>query len=236
MPKTTTIKANCRYCEAEYQAESFPLPWGMKPLIWEFCSDECQQGHIADTNKAEHDRDEFDRKRDAVRLWESIVPINMRETDLTRLPKIKKHIDWRPDDTGRGLIIVGKTGSGKTRLSYLMLKNLMIEVGLSVMYFRPGDFALKSHSAWMNNRSEQFYAEILKADLVIWDDLGKEKFTETRMMDFFAAVNNRLDNLQPMIFTTNYYGAELAGRFTDKDFSEPFIRRIRESTETINLK
>jgi len=236
MPDPATIKANCRYCDAEYQAELSPMPWGVKPLIYEFCNEECQEKHRLSVVELENQRNEFDRKRDSIRQWESIVPVNMRDTDLKRLPKIKQYIDWRPNDSGVGLIIVGKTGAGKTRLSYLILRNLMIEVGLSVIYFRPGDFALKSHSAWMNNRSEQFYSDILKADLVIWDDLGKEKFTETRMMDFFAAVNNRLDNLRPMIFTTNYYGAELAGRFDDKDFSEPFIRRIRESTETVNLK
>ena len=80
------------------------------------------------------------------------------------------------------------------------------------------------------------YADLLAVDLLIFDDFGKEKFTETRMMDLFTTVNNRMDNLKPMIFTTNYYGKELINRFEDKDFAEPFIRRIRESTRTINLK
>lgn len=227
--------ANCQYCDAEYKPESYPMPWGMDALIYPFCCEDCQEKHMTESTDMENQRNEFDRKRDALRQFESMVPVNMRETDLDRKPAIKDWVDWQPDDSGRGLIIVGATGAGKTRLTYLILRNLMIEVGLTVIYFRPGDFALRSHSAWMNNRSEQFYDEILKADLVIWDDLGKEKFTETRMMDFFSAVNNRLDNLQPMIFTTNYYGSELASRFTDKDFAEPFLRRIRESTETVNL-
>jgi len=235
MPDPIKLKAFCQFCDAEYEPESFPMPWGVKPLIYPFCSELCQENHMLGVTEFENARNEFDRKREALRLWETTVPVNMRETDLARLPAIEKYIDWQPDDSGRGLVIVGDTGKGKTRLTYLILRNLMVEAGLGVIYFRPGDFALRSHSAWMNNRSEQFYDEILKADLVIWDDLGKERFTETRMMDFFSAVNNRLDNKQPMIFTTNYSGSELAGRFNDKDFAEPFLRRIRESTETVNL-
>jgi len=236
MPKTIKLSALCRECGAEYEPETFPMCWDIKPLQFPYCSQECLEKDELATIEFEAERLEFDRKQEALTRWEAIVPASMRETDLDRLPNIKPHIDWEPDNNGNGLIIVGKTGAGKTRLSYLIMRNLLIEKGLAVEYFRPGDFAMRSHQAWMNNRIEQFYGELLHADLVIFDDLGKEKFTETRSMDFFVSVNNRMDNLKPMIFTTNYYGNELIERFHDKDFAEPFIRRIRESTKTINLK
>jgi len=180
--------------------------------------------------------EEEKRKKGAMFKYELIVPISMRETDLMLLPAIKPYLDWQPDDTGKGLTIMGSTGKGKTRLTYLIFKNLLIEKGLDVIYFRPGEFVLQTGAAWMNNTIESLHSNLAKADLVIFDDLGKEKFTETRCMDFFTTVNNRMDNKKPIIFTTNYTGNELAARFVDKDFAEPFVRRIREATETINLK
>ena len=234
MPNPEPIKQNCRYCNEPFVPEHFPMLNGQQ-IAFPYCSEECRESDILAITEFESQRDEFDRKKDALRIWEAMVPINMRETDISRLPKIEAHIDWVPGDWGRGLTIIGKTGAGKTRLTYLILKNLVVEKGLSVCYFRPGQFALKSQAAWMNNHATQFYGEMLAADVVIFDDLGKEKFTETRMMDFFTMVNDRLDNRKPMIFTTNYDGDELAGKFEDKNFAAPFIRRIRESTETINL-
>ena len=236
MPEPIKLKAHCQYCNEPYETESYPMPWGMQPLSFPFCSDDCQEKHIVSCAEFDNERNEFDRKREALIRYELITPTAMRETDLSKLPNIRKWIDWEPDDSGEGLTIIGKTGVGKTRLSYLILRNLMIEKGLTVEYFRPGQFAVKSHSAWMNNKIEQMYDDLLNADLVIFDDFGKEKFTETRMMDLFTTVNNRMDNLKPTIFTTNYYGKELINRFDDKDFAEPFIRRIRESTKTVNLK
>ena len=234
MPKLIKLKAYCRFCNEQFVPEYFPMLNGLQ-IAFPYCNEECREKDMVASDEFEAERDEFDRKKEALRTWEAIVPINMRETDLSRLPKIEAHIDWLPDDTGRGLTIIGKTGAGKTRLSYLILKNLVVEKGLSVCYFRPVQFALKSHDAWMNNRVKQFYYEMQVADILVFDDLGKEKFTETRMMDFFAMINDRLDHLKPMIFTTNYDGDELAGKFEDKNFAEPFIRRIRDSTETINL-
>jgi len=190
MPKLHKPKANCRECGAEFEPEYFDMGYG-EEVSFQFCSDECHETFVLAAAEFEAERNEFDRKKEALRRWEAIVPISMRETDLDRLPNIKQYIDWQPDDTGMGLTIIGKTGAGKTRLTYLILRNLMVELGLTVTYFRPGDFAIKSHSAWMNNRSEQFYKELMDVDILILDDLGKERFTETRMMDFFSMVNNR---------------------------------------------
>ena len=126
MPNPIKLKANCRYCNEPYETESFPMPWGMKPLIFPFCSDDCQEKHIVSCAEFDNERNEFDRKREAQAKYETMVPPDMRDTDLARRPLIKPYIDWIPDDSGKGLTIVGPTGAGKTRLSDLIVRNLRL--------------------------------------------------------------------------------------------------------------
>ncbi len=106
----------------------------------------------------------------------------------------------------KGLILVGNNGVGKTHLA-CSIANKLIENGTPVIYGTLINLLAELRNSYDtdNNISEM---EIIKlyenVDLLIIDDLGKEKPSEWGLEKLFTIVNSRYENNLPVIITTNY--------------------------------
>lgn len=108
------------------------------------------------------------------------------------LPEYDKVADWLTDNKGRGLLICGTTGLGKTLLCRDILPVILTSVGHGVVTVTAKE---------MRSRVE----ELKKARIVVIDDLGKEDSRHYGEKDttFFDLCDNaeRTGNL--LIITTN---------------------------------
>lgn len=147
-------------------------------------------------------------------------------------------IEWKPNP--KGLAIIGKTGSAKTRTLCILIKNLiekyLVGITSSLKVFYAGELERAIISSFKKaSEYDVLMRKLESCDLLIIDDFGKEKFTERYEVSVFQIFEKRFANLKPIIFTTNYRGEEFKARFSDMANYEPFSRRINEFMERINF-
>lgn len=127
---------------------------------------------------------------------------------------IKKYVNKLIDgDTNKGLFITGAYGVGKTYLA-ACIANEVIKNGKTVVFgtlIQLLDFIRDSYkdSEVTNKDYLSLYSNV---DLLIIDDLGKEKPTDWVLEKLFLIVNNRYNNYLPIVITTNYNRSQLRER------------------------
>ena len=138
--------------------------------------------------------------------------------------------------TNKGLFITGAYGVGKTYLASC-IANEIIKNGKSVIFgtlIQLLDFIRDSEV------SDKDYLNLYSSvDLLVIDDLGKEKPTELVLEKLFLIVNNRYNNYLPIVITTNYNRNQLRERLCiNKNYSivDSIISRLYEMCGGIGIK
>ncbi len=140
----------------------------------------------------------------------------------------------------KGLILVGNNGVGKTHLA-CSIANKLIENGTPIIYGTLINLLAELRNSYDtdNNISEM---EIIKLyeniDLLIIDDLGKEKPSEWGLEKLFTIVNSRYENNLPVIITTNYNQNSLAERLSingEIETAKSIISRLYEMCYLVKI-
>jgi DNA replication protein DnaC len=133
-----------------------------------------------------------------------------------------------------GLILSGPTGVGKTHLYAGLVvaraeawlaryPNLKVDLPDGRVSLRP-DFSdrfanvadlLDRINVWYRGDAEDPLPELVRADLLILDDLGREKSTERSAERLYVLVNRRYERCLPTCVATNYTVDELTQRGYD---------------------
>lgn len=119
------------------------------------------------------------------------------------------------------LMMVGKTGLGKTHLSTAIAARVL-DRGFSVLYDSAANIFSTMEKVQYGREDEDAQQGYFAADLLIIDDLGTEfpgKFTASAL---FLLVNTRLNHKKPMIINTNLEPIMLEKRYEQRVFSRFF--------------
>ena len=76
------------------------------------------------------------------------------------------------------------------------------------------------------------------ADLLVIDDLGKERATEWSVPILYRIINDRYENMLPTIITTNYNTDSLIEKLTvsgDRETAEAIISRFKGSASCVTM-
>ena len=124
-------------------------------------------------------------------------------------------------ETNMGLFITVTYGVGKTYLASC-IANETIKNNITVIFgtlIQLLDFIKDTYKDY--NTSDKEYLDLYSSiDLLIIDDLGKEKPTEWVLEKLFLIVNNRYNNYLPIVITTNYNRNQLRERLcANKNYS-----------------
>lgn len=143
-------------------------------------------------------------------------------------------------ETNMGLFITGTYGVGKTYLASC-IANETIKNNITVIFgtlIQLLDFIKDTYKDY--NTSDKEYLDLYSSiDLLIIDDLGKEKPTEWVLEKLFLIVNNRYNNYLPIVITTNYNKNQLRERLCiNKNYSivDSIISRLYEMCCGIEIK
>lgn len=143
-------------------------------------------------------------------------------------------------ETNMGLFITGTYGVGKTYLASC-IANETIKNNITVIFgtlIQLLDFIKDTYKDY--NTSDKEYLDLYSSiDLLIIDDLGKEKPTEWVLEKLFLIVNNRYNNYLPIVITTNYNRNQLRERLCiNKNYSivDSIISRLYEMCCGIEIK
>jgi len=163
-----------------------------------------------------------------IAYWRAITPPLYQDTTFGQLPDATAAqvvLDWPCQISG--LLVLGATGTGKTRSVFLLLKRLCRE-GRRPLVFTATDFG---HAVQENMRGAQagpWVRSLKDRDLLFFDDLGKAKLTDRVEAELFGIIEARIAFLRPTVITTNMTGATM-GNILTKDRAAPLIRRLRET-------
>jgi len=171
--------------------------------------------------------------------WEAICPplYQMTRQDHPDLNAaiLAEVLKWHDNGDGKGLCLIGPSGRCKTRIIMLLAKRLHFE-GVNVYFTAATRLAWAFQNQTGNDpRNGEARDAIIKAQkcrVLVLDDVGKEKFTETVERDFYDLVEQRTSYLRPTHWTANATGPQLEAMMSG-DRGGAIMRRLREFTEAI---
>ena len=141
----------------------------------------------------------------------------------------------------KGLILTGNNGVGKTHLA-CSIANELIKNGIPIIYGTLINLLaeLKNTYDVYNNISEMKIIKLYeKVDLLIIDDLGKEKPSEWGLEKLFTIINSRYENNLTVIITTNYNQNSLIDRLSingEIETAKSIISRLYEMCYLVKIE
>ena len=107
---------------------------------------------------------------------------------------------------GKGMWLMGNTGTGKTTLGMLVAKAALAAGKSVAVYFTP-KLLTQIRQTYQATESEDayeaFFQRLTSVDLLYIDDLGSERHTDWVVEQLYALVNERYENQRSMLVTSN---------------------------------
>jgi DNA replication protein DnaC len=141
---------------------------------------------------------------------------------------------WMPGiDNGRGLLLIGPCGSGKTHLAVAALLEIIDSGKPGRLLFRNFQDLIQEIQASFDSDDTPSKSEILRplldVDLLVLDELGSQKPSMFVQDILYYVINSRYNAQRTTIFTTNYVD-DLNDRI-----GERLRSRLYEMTREIRL-
>lgn len=135
---------------------------------------------------------------------------------------------------GKGLILTGNVGTGKTHLVAAIANYLIFEKYISVKFGNVTTLLGEIKNTYSDEDSQVSEGDLIyslsKVRLLIIDDLGKEKCTDWSNNIIYTIINNRYEDYKPIIVTTN-----LSIRELENNIGSASVSRLIEMCEGIKM-
>jgi len=148
--------------------------------------------------------------------------------------KVQEFADvWPLPRDGRGLLLMGGCGAGKTHLAVAALLEIIQCAKPGRLLFSNFQDLIQAIQASFDDDAATSKAEILRplieTDLLVLDELGSQKPTTFVQDILYYVINSRYNEERVTVFTTNYVD-ELSERI-----GERLRSRLYEMTEEVRL-
>jgi len=122
-------------------------------------------------------------------------------------------------DRGRGIWLMGDTGTGKTTLAMLISKEILRQGHTVAIYSLPKLLA-RIRSTYGAEQGEESYADfferLCEVDMLHLEDLGTEYRTEWVLEQLYALINERYERQRSIMVTSNSTYEELEDQLGDR--------------------
>ena len=190
----------------------------LKQEIYDIAYNKSNMGNLDRENFSTFNIRYFSDKPDKERFKSEISP---RENMNLLREKANNFIENFDDPTEKNLVFTGGTGLGKTFLSNCIAAEVLKQ-GKTVLY-QTAPVMLDSILDEKFGKSDTVFnlmENILTTNLLIIDDLGTEKISETKITELFTIINTRLLNqnhsITKTIISTNLTVNELFSIYTTR--------------------
>lgn len=123
--------------------------------------------------------------------------------------RVQEFVDtWPATDEGRGLLLMGGCGVGKTHLAVAALLDI-VNSGKSgrVLFSNFQDLIQEIQASFDSDEvpsKSEILRPLLEVDLLVLDELGSQKPTQFVQDILYYVINTRYNEERATIFTTNY--------------------------------
>lgn len=154
--------------------------------------------------------------------------------------KAKEYAENYINGTERGsLFITGGVGTGKTYLAS-SIANRLIKNEIPVVFGTLINLLNDIKDSYSSDSEKEgtIIEKYSKIDMLIIDDLGKERPSEWTLEKLFTIINNRYENNLPVIITTNYNREKLRERLANNknyEIADSIISRLYEMCKGIAI-
>lgn len=265
--KTPTIK--CKYCNKELEQTGFYIANSSLLKKWlcqgkyERCTckvsigywkifDDAEMKNKLKTEKEEKERLYYEKLRRVIaysNLGERFKTRMFSTYNVTNENKkafndCKDYAERFKDlkDKGIGLLLTGNFGAGKTHLAAAIAHEI-IKQGYQPIFGTLitllGKVKATYSDSYSKENEEQIINRYINCDLLIIDDLGKEKPTEWVIEKLYYIINCRYENNKPIVITSNYNDTKLMDRLTVGDnleTSEAIVSRMYEVCQGVDMR
>jgi DNA replication protein DnaC len=141
----------------------------------------------------------------------------------------------------KGLLILGPTGVGKTRLLCSIGNELIKEKNADVFYIDWNDLTREMRSGEdTSNRDfsniSQIIQRLVKVDLLLFDELGASRPSPWVIDNIYYLINRRYNEERTTVFASNYIDKKNSDEETLNERIGPRIRsRLYEMTEIVEI-
>jgi len=129
---------------------------------------------------------------------------SMRQAHLTA----RRFVEAYPVETdGKGLLITGNIGVGKTHLAVGLLLALVEEKGAQALFYDYRELLKQiqhSYNAQVNSTELDVLKPVFEAEVLVLDELGAQKPTDWVWDTVALILNTRYNDKRTTIITTNY--------------------------------
>jgi DNA replication protein DnaC len=136
---------------------------------------------------------------------------SMRQAHLTA----RRFVEAYPVETdGRGLLITGSIGVGKTHLAVGLLLALIEDKGAQALFYDYRELLKQiqhSYNAQVNSTELDVLRPVFEAEVLVLDELGAQKPTDWVWDTVALILNTRYNDKRTTIITTNYLDLPPAG-------------------------
>mgnify|MGYP000715164099 CR=1 FL=1 len=240
MNTTTEETAECWQCQTTFKwtrADCFtPTP--------SFCSPCTADAIAANVSKA---------RQAAEAAMLKLTPARYQTTDTAHpdfnLCLWEEIQSWRPTDSFPWLGMIGPTGGSKTRCAFLLFREIVLgkirpsrnpdaippipSIAVVTAYQFAETVAAQFADARQATAKESL-SRLSKADVLLFDDLGKQRNTPAVADALFALFDHRHAANLPTIWTANTPPERIVEGM-NADLTAPLAGRIRECSHIINL-
>jgi DNA replication protein DnaC len=145
------------------------------------------------------------------------------------------------DTAGRGLVLIGHVGVGKTHLAAALLKQVITTTGCRGLFYTTKDLLRairESYDPATQTTAKQLLDAVTGCQLLVLDDLGEERVTDWVFETMNLIVNARYNACLPLICTTNFPDVEDAQDVNGLLFRIGFRMqsRLHEMCEFVTLE
>lgn len=232
--RTGPIEGMCRICGALLPGDTkIPLPGGS--ALWPGCCDDCQEVVDEHYESGNEPRKPTSWETECPALFKEILTNARRQDWAMASSPFVKITEWNPN--GKGLYIIGDSGHYKTSAIWALYRNLEIRDGI-VPKLVTSPILARNLSLSAREIDDKYIKELATCPVLIIDDLGKEKFTETITSGFYEIIDGRYHNRLPIVITSRYGGDALQKRFEvsqDSNMGFDICRRIGDMVERVEV-
>lgn len=224
-------KVNCGRCGESFETEVSRL--GTLSISATVC-DSCLGDYEAERVNAATEQAQKEREASFMAL----CPEKMRALDLGLFPAgIEKYQKCMAEALkNRGLIIHGKTATGKSRMLWQLARRIIVKERRTAIVVRDVQFGRMIERSYQSNTHDALIRKLSQCSVLMIDDLGKSKLTQRVETDLFDIIDSRYNSERPVVYTTQFTGESLTGRFNAPETADAIIRRIRQECESISFK